>query len=179
LHYFARGAAHLAFAERLDRLDAVERHLGLAPAQTRLALTNLLTTLPTGHDVYICGPRALIDCALEVAESAGIDASRVHVERFANEVDTSHDKPFRVRLARSGGELTVPAGVSLAAMLHAHGAAVETSCEQGVCGTCRVGVLDGEPEHRDVYLSDTEKAAGRCMMACVSRSASALLVLDL
>ena len=70
-------------------------------------------------------------------------------------------------------------GLLLGEVLNARGAAVELSCEQGVCGTCMVTVLEGEPEHRDVYLSDDEKRAGHCMQACVSRSRSALLVLDL
>jgi len=42
-----------------------------------------------------------------------------------------------------------------------------------------VTVLEGEPEHRDVYLSEDEKRSGRCMQACVSRSRSERLVLDL
>jgi ferredoxin-NADP reductase/nitrite reductase/ring-hydroxylating ferredoxin subunit len=179
LHYFARSTAHIAFSDRLDKLDAVERHCGFDPAQTRLAIARLFVRLPADQDVYVCGPKPLIDCALELARNAGIATSRVHIERFANDIETSNDQPFRVRLANSGTELTVPAGVSVASMLRAHGTPIDTSCEQGVCGTCRIGVLDGEPEHRDVYLTDAEKASGRCMMACVSRSRSALLVLDL
>lgn len=179
LHYFARSTAHIAFDDRLGELDAVERHCGFDPTQTRLAIARLFVALPADQDVYVCGPKPLIDCALELARNAGISTSRVHVERFANDVETSNDQPFRVRLARSGTELIVPAGVSVAEILRAHGTLVDTSCEQGVCGTCKIGVLDGEPEHRDVYLTDAEKASGRCMMACVSRSQSALLVLDL
>ncbi|WP_233836850.1 Rieske 2Fe-2S domain-containing protein [Paraburkholderia sp. ZP32-5] len=179
LHYFARSTAHVAFSDRLDKLNAVEHHCGFDPAQTRLALAQLFVALPANHDVYVCGPKPLIDCAIELARNAEIAASRVHVERFANDVETSNDRPFRVRLAKSGTELSVPAGVSVATMLRTHGTPIDTSCEQGVCGTCKIGVLDGEPEHRDVYLTDAEKASGRCMMACVSRSQSALLVLDL
>jgi vanillate monooxygenase ferredoxin subunit len=40
-------------------------------------------------------------------------------------------------------------------------------------------VLEGEPEHRDCFLSSGEKARGDCMAICVSRSRSARLVLDL
>jgi ferredoxin-NADP reductase/nitrite reductase/ring-hydroxylating ferredoxin subunit len=178
LHYFARSASHVAFRERLDRLDSVERHLGLGPLETRQTLMELLKALPEDHDVYICGPRALVDCAQEVARLTGIREARVHVELFANVVDTSLDEPFRVRIASSDIEFVVPAGVSVAALLQSKGLAVETSCEQGVCGTCRVSVVEGVPEHRDVYLSDQEKAECRSMMACVSRSRSDVLVLD-
>ena len=50
---------------------------------------------------------------------------------------------------------------------------VDTSCEQGVCGTCLTGVLEGEPDHRDVFLTDAEKLANDRMTVCVSRAKSA------
>jgi vanillate O-demethylase ferredoxin subunit len=56
---------------------------------------------------------------------------------------------------------------------------VPVSCEQGVCGTCACTVLEGEPDHRDAYLTDEERAANDQIMVCCSRSRSARLVLDL
>ena len=56
---------------------------------------------------------------------------------------------------------------------------IETSCEQGVCGTCLTGVLEGKPDHRDVFLTDEEKDACDKIMPCVSRAQSDVLVLDL
>jgi len=35
---------------------------------------------------------------------------------------------------------------------------MSTSFEQGVCGTCLTRVLQGEPEHRDLYLTPEEQA---------------------
>ena len=84
-----------------------------------------------------------------------------------------------VELARSGLTLNVPAGQSLLAVLREQGITLPSSCEQGACGTCKVTVLDGEPEHQDVYLSDSEKARGDCLMSCVSRARSDKLTLDL
>ncbi|HCP79156.1 MAG TPA: oxidoreductase, partial [Pusillimonas sp.] len=42
-----------------------------------------------------------------------------------------------------------------------------------------VRVLEGEPEHRDLYLTDSEHAANDQMTPCCSRSKSSVLVLDL
>lgn len=86
---------------------------------------------------------------------------------------------FKVRAARSGIERDVPPDRSIAAVLLEAGVALELSCEQGVCGTCLTGVIEGTPEHRDMYLSDEEKLANKQMLVCCSRSRSALLVLDL
>jgi ferredoxin len=52
-------------------------------------------------------------------------------------------------------------------------------CKRGECGTCQVGVIDGIPDHRDFVLSAAEKAEGKLMQICVSRSKTPRLVLDL
>jgi vanillate O-demethylase ferredoxin subunit len=48
-----------------------------------------------------------------------------------------------------------------------------------VCGTCLTRVLSGEPDHRDYYLTEAEKAANDQFLPCCSRSRSPVLVLDL
>ena len=83
------------------------------------------------------------------------------------------------RLARSGGEYVIPADKSIVEALAEQGVNIDTSCEQGVCGTCLTGVLDGVPDHRDVFLTDDEKKAGDKVMPCVSRACSDILTLDL
>lgn len=179
LHYFARGAGHVAFAERLERLRNVRLHLGLANDGARDAVDEVLREIPAGHHIYVCGPLPLIELVRECSRMLGIAAERVHSELFANEVSHDEDKPFRVRLERSGCEFAVPAGVALSDAIRAQGISIATSCEQGVCGSCLTAVAEGTPEHRDVYLTDQERASGRCMLPCVSRSQSELLVLDL
>lgn len=84
---------------------------------------------------------------------------------------------FVVRLARSGRELTVPSDRSIARVLMDHDVPVATSCEQGVCGTCRTRYLEGEPEHNDFVLTDAEQQTD--VMICCARSRTPMLVLDL
>ena len=69
--------------------------------------------------------------------------------------------------------------VSVVEALRKEGIDILTSCEQGVCGTCLTRVLEGEVDHRDMYLTDEEKAANEQFMPCCSRARSKLLVLDL
>ena len=63
--------------------------------------------------------------------------------------------------------------------LAAAGVVVPTSCEQGVCGTCLTRLIDGQPDHRDSYLTPEEQAAGDQFLPCCSRAKTARLVLDL
>ncbi|WP_213307216.1 Rieske 2Fe-2S domain-containing protein [Paraburkholderia sacchari] len=179
LHNFVRSREHMAFASRLAELSHVAVHAGLDAAGTGVVVREALRDAVEGAHVYVCGPRPLIELVRENAREMGFPESHIHFELFANEVSHARDQPFRVRLQRSGEEFVVPSGVSLADAIGARGVTVPTSCEQGVCGTCRVGVAKGEPDHRDVYLSNDEKQRGDCLLACVSRSRSDLLILDL
>jgi vanillate O-demethylase ferredoxin subunit len=56
---------------------------------------------------------------------------------------------------------------------------IMTACEQGVCGTCITRVLEGEVEHRDMYLTEEERASNEQFLPCCSRARSKVLVLDL
>lgn len=73
----------------------------------------------------------------------------------------------------------VPKGVSVAVALEAIGIEIIRSCNEGYCGTCITGVLAGLPEHRDVVLTDEEKARNDCFTPCCSRARGDVLVLDL
>lgn len=86
---------------------------------------------------------------------------------------------FEVRLARSGRVVPVLEDQSVLDALAAHGVEVISSCAQGVCGTCVTRVLEGEPDHWDMYLTPEEQAANDQFCPCISRSKSAVLVLDL
>ena len=180
LLHFARDAGRFAFGEALDAMGGrVERLAGRSPGQTRARVAAALGTHAPGRHVYVCGPPALIDAVRTLAAAGGWPDESVHVEHFGNARPLSRDGAFEVALARSGVTLPVAAGETILEALRAHGMPMPSSCEQGACGTCRVDVVDGVPEHQDVYLSEAEKAAGRCMMVCVSRARGERLVLDL
>ena len=85
---------------------------------------------------------------------------------------------FELVCARSGLTLTVPAERSILAVLVDAGITVLSSCEQGVCGTCECGVVEGEVDHRDSVLSGAEQASNEILMVCVSRAKGTRLVLD-
>ena len=180
LHAFARDAAALPFAAALDALGpTVERHLGLDPDATAVALETILAGRGEKHALYVCGPPAMLDLTRRLAAEAGWPEAAVHFEYFKNATPLDQSTAFEIALARSALTLQVPAGRTIVQVLREHGIGITTSCEQGACGTCRVAVIEGTPDHQDVHLTETEKARGDCLMACVSRAKSPRLVLDL
>ena len=118
-------------------------------------------------EVYCCGPASMLAAAEAVFP-------RVHAERFQpTQRVFGPDEPFEVVCGRSGATIQVPADESLLDALNHAGKPVPSGCREGVCGSCELTVLDGEPEHRD----DIGAPAGR-MYPCVSRALSSRLVLD-
>jgi ferredoxin-NADP reductase/nitrite reductase/ring-hydroxylating ferredoxin subunit len=182
LHYFVRGPEHVAFAERIAALGgAVQLHTGLDVQGTADTLQRLLATDSTGKRLYVCGPGAMMDLVLQTARTLGWPEDQLHREYFANTqaLDRADDSAFDVVLQRSGKTLHVPAGRTIVQVVREAGVSVNTVCEQGACGTCETAVLEGEPDHRDVYLSADERLSQRCTMVCVSRAKTPTLVLDL
>jgi ferredoxin-NADP reductase/nitrite reductase/ring-hydroxylating ferredoxin subunit len=182
LHYFVRSGQHLAFAERLFALgDALTPHVGLDVPGTGAALRGILAREAGASHLYVCGPRPLMELAMQIARSAHWPQNQVHSEYFGNDQSLVRpdDKPFSVVLHRSGTTLQVPVGQTIAQVVREAGIHINTVCEQGVCGSCETAVLEGEPDHRDIYGSPAEHASRRCTMVCVSRSQTPTLVLDL
>jgi vanillate O-demethylase ferredoxin subunit len=124
-----------------------------------------------------CGPDGMIDDF----EQASRDwpADRVHIERFVPPplpVDPDA-KPYVLALAKSNREITVAAGQTMLSALTDIGIDVPASCCGGICGSCKVDWLEGQPVHRDRVLSPAERE--RSLLVCVAGSAGDRLVLDL
>ena len=176
-HYSGRTQSVMAYRDALLAAFPKQMHFHFDD-KNPADLTALAITL-RDHAVYICGPKGLIDAMRTAAEAAGVPAGDIHVELFsAPDADTG-DSAFEVELASTNEVVGVEAGQTIIEALEAAGHDVMYDCQRGDCGICQVDVLAGEPDHRDVVLSDAEKASGKVMQICVSRAKSARLVLDI
>ena len=180
LHYFVASAQDIIFQQELESMSGdVHFHVDQTVKQTEQALNELLRTAHEKTHLYVCGPAPMIRTTQDIAARQHWPDENVHFEYFKNTQTRDSSSSFVVELAKSGLTLNVPAGESLLSVLRENQIAVASSCEQGACGTCKVDVIDGIPDHQDVYLSDTERHESRCMMSCVSRAKSDRLILDL
>ena len=89
------------------------------------------------------------------------------------------DSAFEVEIRSTGQVIEVPAQSTVLDALAFEGIDIPYSCSQGICGTCLTGVLAGEPDHRDQFLTPEERAANKSFTPCCSRALSERLVLDL
>ncbi|MGW0040705.1 PDR/VanB family oxidoreductase [Rhodococcus sp. NPDC003348] len=148
------------------------------PAELWTELAPALLDRPLGTHLYACGPAPLIDELTARAADAGWPPARIHHEHFGvGALDAG--QPFTLGLRRSGIDVPVPAGVSALEALEQHGVPVPNLCRQGVCGECRTATVGGAAQHRDLYLTESEKSAGTHFMPCVSRAAGDRIEVDL
>jgi len=183
MHYCTRSPDRTAFRERIatSRLASqVQFHFDDGAAAQRIDLAAVLAHPQAGVHVYVCGPKGFMDAALAAAGAAGWPSSQVHYEFFAAEVAPSaSDASFEVKLASSGRIVAIPKDKTVVEALAAAGIDIPTSCEQGVCGTCLTRVIDGVPDHKDLFMTPEEHALNDQFTPCCSRSKSPVLVLDI
>lgn len=177
--YCTRSPEKTAFRVELAPLAADGRlrfhHDGGNPANG-LDIAAALRAPRAGTHLYYCGPAPMMAAAAEAA--LAWPAAAVHCEYFtAAPLLPAEERPFRIRLARSGADYEVPVGETIVGVLQRHGIPVRTSCELGYCGACLTPYLAGEPDHRDQVLE--ENGRERYVLICCSRSKSPVLELDL
>ncbi|HEY9279577.1 MAG TPA: PDR/VanB family oxidoreductase [Eoetvoesiella sp.] len=183
MHYCTRSPERTAFHGEISNsafANNVHFHFDNGTPEQKLNLADVIAQPKPGTHLYVCGPTGFIDYVINAAREIGWPHDQLHLEYFAAaEQDTAGDTSFQVKVSSTGQIFTVAPGSTITKVLEEHGVFIPVSCEEGVCGTCLTGVLEGRPDHRDLYLTDEERAKNDQFTPCCSRSKSAMLVLDL
>jgi phthalate 4,5-dioxygenase reductase subunit len=176
--YCARTPDSTPFREELsgpDFKDQVTIHYDYGDPARAFDLSPILSLVVPEH-LYACGPHAFL---VDIRDRTGHwPASNVHFEAFGGPTRAAraHDKPFKVILAKSGEVVEVGAQQTILDALRKRGHRVPSTCESGTCGSCRTRLISGEVEHRDLVLTDAERADN--IMVCISRARSGDIVID-
>ncbi len=179
LHYAARNAAEAVFAQELQQWLGESLELYLSDLGQRMDLNAIAASTPKDAELYVCGPISMLEAARSAWQAAGRSLGQLRYESFASSGHYAN-APFTVSIPRLGLTLDVPAHQTLLAALEHAGVDVMADCRRGECGLCALDVLgcDAPIDHRDVFLSEKQKAEGRSLCACVSRPAHGHLRID-
>jgi len=182
LHYTSRTRRDAAFVAEIDALAAAsgsEAHIVFDQEAGGVALDIAAIVARASDDthVYCCGPLPMLEAFRATTRSR--PPHTVHLEYFSPVQEAATAGGFEVRLAKSGRSVAVAPGKTILETLLDAGLPVSYACGEGTCGTCETTVIEGVPDHRDVFLTDEEHAANRQIMICCSGAKTPLLVLDL
>jgi vanillate O-demethylase ferredoxin subunit len=171
--YGARHAGEFGYLGPLrDALgEGVVAHEGAVPIDFAAAIA----ALPPGGQLYTCGPVPMLEAVKRAWQAAGRPIEDLRFETFGSS-GRLPTQAFQVRIPRHDLAITVPADCTLLEALDAAGVQTLSDCKRGECGLCAMDVLavDGEIDHRDVFLSAHEKQSATRICACVSRAVGTL-----
>ncbi|MEZ5786914.1 MAG: PDR/VanB family oxidoreductase [Xanthobacteraceae bacterium] len=177
LLYAAHTRGELAFAGVLnaslgDRLECLVSTEG-----RRIDLAAAFASLLPGALCALCGPMPMLDDARRLWVAAGRPLSDLRWETFGSS-GALPAEDFTVAVPRHGVEIVVPRNRTLLDTLADAGIEVISDCRKGECGLCALTVMqfDGRIDHRDVFLSDEQKAENQKICACVSRAAGRIVI---
>lgn len=180
LLYAVRTRQQMAFAEELSGLLGKRLELYVSAEGNRLDVGSAIDRLHPDGELYLCGPLRLRDAAQKAWKERGRPRERLRFETFASG-GRFEPEAFPVRIHdQDDREITVPRNRTMLDALRDAGAEVMWDCRRGECGLCAVSVLhvEGELDHRDVFLSEEEQAAGRTILTCVSRAVGGAITID-
>lgn len=104
--------------------------------------------------------------------------SAIHYEQFSGVSALGTERlAFHARWESTGEIIDVAADTTFLDALQAAGKDIPSSCRSGTCGTCRITLVSGDVEHRDLVLTMAERETS--VMPCVSRAAGGLISVDL
>ena len=182
MHYCTRSPDNTAFYDFLQLREIEEKvffHHDQGNPENGLDIKTLLSTNEPGTHVYFCGPASFMN-AVEGA-SADWPIETLHFEYFSksedSEFEEKNNKEFFVKIAKTGDVFEVKKNQTIVEVLRNNGLSIDTSCEDGFCGTCITKYVEGEPEHRDNVLDDEDRK--NFVLICCARSKTPYLVLDL
>jgi len=178
-HYAGRTSSSVAFMPELQNVAGDRLIPHFDDQESALDLVKLFDGVDISRHVYVCGPKGMIEATKQAAEQAGMPAKQIHFELFTNDATLASDDSFEVEISSSGEVYNIPAGRTIIEVLEEEGVDVMYDCQRGDCGICQTSVIAGTPDHRDVVLSESEKASGDVMQICVSRAKSKRLVLEI
>lgn len=180
--HFARNPADVIFRDELALIDErfanIAVHLvvgdadgdpGFADRQGRIS-ADLLARLVPDHaerTVYMCGPEGFMQAARNV--TAELPVLALHQESFGQALPDRGDAALggTVNFVLSGTSRQCGPGETLLQAALDAGIWIDSSCQQGICGSCKVKLTSGEVEMADLGgLQDFERSQGYILACC-------------
>ena len=177
LLYAARHRSEMAYLSALESLLGDRLHLAVGEEGRRFDLAQELSRLHALGELYVCGPIGLMEAAKRAWSDAGRASVRCRLETFGSSGHLEAE-PFVAHVQDRKLVVAVGRNQNLFDALTAKGITIAGHCRRGECGLCVVEVLghEGELDHRDVFLSEGEKAGGRSLCTCVSRTTGTITI---
>lgn len=182
LHYASRTPNDIIYRDELDEMDPDrdwlrQRHY-ISSEGHRMTpddILDLAGPMAVRAGWYMCGADNLKRELQAELEAMGVPARQIHTEVFASQHGPAYkvapsevsSEPSDLFIADTGDAVNVEPGETLLAALERNGYRPEFSCRAGICGACKLRILEGEVDQQGELLSPAEKANGY-VLSCIA-----------
>jgi glycine betaine catabolism B len=187
--HHARTPADIIFRDELDQLEAHHPYVRVVVAceddaegerwmgpRGRVTLPMLLAAAPdlAEREVFTCGPAPYMAAVRNLLVQAGAHPERCHEESFhlaipaTARASTSSGPTYTVELRRSGRTIECEARTTLLAAAARSGLSLPSSCQEGVCGTCKTSLLSGRVHMESAGGIRPREVAQQKILLCCS-----------
>ena len=193
LIYSVRTPRDIIFCDELEALQrthpAFKVHLtvtapdeGWTGAHGRLSEAFVRAAVPdiARRTAHILRATAMAAAAQQMLHHLGVEASHIEVEAFggkANATPAGDAVDCEVKFMKSGKEAVISSRATLLDAALAAGVGLDYGCRAGVCGRCKVRVVEGEVTvDCDLVLTPEQKDLGLVLETCQSHPAGTVLI---
>jgi ferredoxin-NADP reductase len=177
--YSGHARGEMAYVDELTELLGDRLSLHVTDEGTRLEAERAFEGLEDDADVYLCGPYGFQEAIRTAWREADRPPTNLRFETFAAS-GAYPNEAFAVHVADYDLDVEVPANRSMLEALREAGVNVMYDCLRGECGLCAVDIreADCQLDHRDVFLSEAERAERKKICTCVSRAIRGGMTVD-
>lgn len=177
LLYANRDRESTIFAAELDELACdrleIEHHFDVERGFVDAAEVTAFLGEQRDGVFYICGPGPFMETVELALRELGVDADRVHIERFtpadpvgAESTAPPDDIEVAARMGKQSVTVAHRAGLTVLQSVRGAGLRAPSSCEQGNCATCMARLVEGEVEMLVNDVLTPEEVAEGLVLTC-------------
>ncbi|MGE5335486.1 MAG: 2Fe-2S iron-sulfur cluster-binding protein [Nitrososphaerota archaeon] len=182
LHYASRTEDDIIYRDELadmdlDRTWLRQRHY-ISSEGYRMSVDEILDyagPMAERAHWYMCGADNLKKELQTELEAIGVPVRQIHTEVFASQHGAAYrvaqsqtaTEPSDMFIADTGDALNVEPGETILAALERNGYRPESNCRAGICGACKLRILEGDVDQQGEILSPAEKANG-FVLSCIA-----------
>jgi ring-1,2-phenylacetyl-CoA epoxidase subunit PaaE len=184
------------YADRLNLIHVIE-----SPGEfedcykgrvERTQVKNLLAQLPqfpvSDTEYYICGPSGMMTEAEEGLKACGIPSEKINIEKFSAPSPSAEETKVagpmlenrEVSIIFKGKVHVVPvkAGTTILDAALDEKLKLPYVCMDGICGTCKASVVEGEVFMRKGHVLTAAEVAANVVLPCICKPISNNVVLE-
>ena len=135
-------------------------------------------------EYYVCGPGSMNQMVFDTLTELGVPAKLIHYEYFSaegveyDEVYSKGNVGLNAIIRKQEYQVVLEENETVLQGLKRIGAPVPFSCQNGICGTCKASLLEGEVQMKASMALSKQEIDNNMVLTCQSLAQSSKIKVD-